>query len=223
MFLLTEPLQLGAAMLIFVHIIDIALGRRMVSVELDLATYPGSERDCIGGNIGLTNTSILVQYRLLDAAAADPRRWAFLAEVSIGDENMLQSQNIALPPIDVSAEGMQFRFLQLEHGGRGCNCWEIRKFRVTFRNVPNSISTVSLVALTNINKFECFSHGRQNSRKPVFCYGNGNEARGVTTKALYFGRDDGAECPGNSGSELIPPKGPAIPGNCASSSASPRL
>lgn len=209
---------LATLLMVLVHFSGIAVGSRVVEVGLNIATYAGSEDECIGRDVGLTNTSIMLQYRLFESSAAPPQQeWTFLAEVSISGEQV-RSHSIILPS-DLLPRGLQFRLLQLEHGGKGCNCWEVEEFTAAL-HVPNS-AAVSLAAFTNINKFECFSRGQQNAGKQTFCFGSGNEARGVITKALYFGGEVGAECPGNSDSMLISPKGMALPENC--DSVNPRM
>ena len=75
--------------------------------------------DCVGGQVGLTNTSILVHYRLYEITPPEEDEWTFLSEIHISEE---------VHPViftDISATGVQLRFLQLEHGGEGCNCWEV--------------------------------------------------------------------------------------------------
>lgn len=205
-------LQLCVTALAFLLLSDAAIGSRTVTVGLNVATHRGSERECIGGSTGLTNTSILVHYRLLEDARSLPE-WTFLAQVSIAGESLL-SQSIVIPDNTSSQVGLQLRLLQLEHGGEGCNCWEVERLSVVLH--ASDSETVSLAAITNINKFKCFSHGQLNSGQQTFCYSSGNEARGVVTKALYFSNERGGECPGNSGNMLISPKGSAVPENCDS-------
>lgn len=187
---------------------------QVIKVRLNIATYPGLESECIGRDVGLTNTSIVVQYKLFEVAAVLPFEWIFLTEARIGGERSLNG-SISLPTTDVPL-GLQFRLLQLEHGGEGCNCWEVTEFAATLR-YPDSEATVPLAAFTNINRFKCFSRGLENSRRRVFCFGSGNEARGVVTRAVYFGGNGGAsgtQCPENSGNTLISPKGPSMAVNC---------
>ena len=90
--------------------------------------------------------------------------------------------------------GMQFRLLQLEHGGGECNCWEVMQVQ---GRVDNSASL-----LTN----HCFVR---------YCGGSASDARGVITEALYFGLNSGRRCPDTTSSTLISNKGPAITENCS--------
>lgn len=213
-------MHLCAAVIVFLFFSEAATGSKTVTVELNVATHQGSERECIGGSTGLTNTSIVVHYRLLEDGHS-LAEWMFLAQIRFSGGSLL-SQSIAVPDNGSAQVGVQFRLLQLEHGGEGCNCWDVERFSVALHALNSS--TVSLAAITNINKFECFSHGQLNSGRQTFCYGNGNEARGVISKALYFSDERaGVECPGNSGSLLISPKGPAVPENCDSAASNVRM
>ena len=167
-----------------------------ITVKLEIASSHGSEDDCVGGQVGLTNTSILVHYRLYESTSPVVE-WTFLRDVNISDN----SQVTTVISTNISVIGAQLRFLQLEHGGEGCNCWEV----------------------TNLGTSYCHLNGSAiiTGRGRRFCSGSASEARGVTTSVVYFNSNTGDRCPGNSSDYLIAPKGRPLPENC--STTNPRM
>ena len=70
---------------------------------------------CIGRNV--TNTSVLFQCRGIEIEnGLSMTPWKTLAEV---DSNY----TVNLRPNVGKSSGVQFRLLQLQHGGGECNCW----------------------------------------------------------------------------------------------------
>ena len=157
-------------------------------------------RGCVGGQVGLTNTSILVHYRLYEDTSP-VGEWTFLREVNTSDSSLTEIST------NISATGVQLRFLQLEHGGEGCNCWEVA-------NLDIAVITEQQQLSIDVN---CHLNGQNKPRR--FCAGSASEARGGTTPVVYFNAD--TRCPENSSAYLIAPKGKPLPENC--STTNPRM
>lgn len=203
---------------------NMATGRRTVTVDLvmstepefDLSRTPKYRTSCVGGIAGLTNTSVLVQYRLYEG---DLEEWIFLDEVNISavSANSITSSQFELPQ-NGSARGVQFRFLQLEHGGTGCNCWEVMHVTVSLAlSDPPVLRQLAMGNFENINHVKCLVQGLENDGEEKFCFSFANEARGAITQVFFFSNDPGVDthlCPGESRSELITPKGSTLPENC---------
>ena len=93
--------------------------------------------ECIGGQtVGLTDTSIKLEYReVFNCAEFDcevddsVRKWRYIATITPEERNGNRSINISCPE---AVQGIQLRLLQLEHGGGGCNCWELEELEFTF-------------------------------------------------------------------------------------------
>ena len=90
-------------------------------VSLEALTIDPVGHTCKGGDTGLTNTSLLVEYRVVNTTSspASVGEWRYLADrstpLNIEREQLLDS----------AAGGFQIRVLQLEHGGGKCNCWTL--------------------------------------------------------------------------------------------------
>ena len=168
-----------------------------VDVQLQYTGLAGF--DCVGGSVdGLTNTSVLLQYRVLPDAATTLQQWQDLAAFPAGeDTDALRSL-----PLSSSVQGVQFRVLQLEHGGGGCNCWYLLSVAVT-------LDSASAQLLSSENN-TCFT----TSSSPAYCDGGAGEARGVVTRVFYFPGNNGTMC-GNDTDTLIPNQGPSLPPNCS--------
>ena len=201
-------LQLRVLVLMVVVFLTSAVTGLSVNVELDLdrESVAGS---CLGGEtLGLTNTSVLVEYRLLQIATlsanASETAWRFLAEVNASqgfDQNL--SLDIEVP---VDSHGFQLKLLQREHGGGGCNCWR-----------------VASLALSNCSNGSYSDYGVCRTRRGsngVFCLGRAWQHRGMITTAFYCSELSSYECPEGS-TDLIPLKGSALPLNC--DEMSPRM
>ena len=175
----------------------------MITVNLEIASSHGSASECVGGQVGLTNTSILVHYRLYESTSP-VGEWTFLRDVNISDN----SQGTTVISTNISVIGVQLRFLQLEHGGEGCNCWEVTNLDI---NVIAGQAEPSSPVYCHLNG--ATTGGGPNRIR--FCSGSASEARGVTTQVVYFNSNTGDRCPGNSSDYLIAPKGRPLPENCS--------
>jgi len=100
-------------------------------VTIDMIVAHLGTNSCVGGDDGLTNTSVLVQYRTTENSR---NGWGFLAEIR-ADMTFDGSMNLAL---DNSVESFQMRLLQLEHGGWSCNCWSVEKLYIRAGNICNT-------------------------------------------------------------------------------------
>ena len=70
-------------------------------------------------HVSLGSLIVLCISRVLPDAATTLQQWQDLAAFPAGeDTDALRSL-----PLGSSVQGVQFRLLQLEHGGGGCNCW----------------------------------------------------------------------------------------------------
>ena len=151
---------------------------------------------CIGGRVvGLTNTTVQLQYRTISTTSVIGD-WITVDALPVNISSAV-AHNLNF---DSTVGGVQFRTLQLEHGGGGCNCWR------------NSFSVDGASRSTSA----CFRVPTSGS----FCDGNARDARGVIRSALYFNMS-GEDCPGDSDSTLISNKGPPLLKNC--STTTPRM
>ena len=181
------------------------------TVKISIDWNPPGLPTCIGGITAndLTDTSVRVEYRLLD-----PGQWSrpsFEAEWMLWgsyDTTDMDSKKLGnrLPS---QRTGIQFRVLQLEHGGGGCNCWKVEHFRFKLRS---SNSTLNM--LNNI----CHTHFRISPN--TFCRGSGFQTRGFVSRAVYSDIDHATqiinvrECPGGTDRSLFFYTKPALPVNC---------
>ena len=158
-----------------------------------------SDSPCIG-QVDLTNASIQFQYRTISNSSAIGNWITKDAIPLLGGGPRTYHLNF-----DSTVEGVQFRLLQLEHGGGGCNCWEVQSFAIAGANIQ-----------------PCYLRGT-NSRSinEFYCDGIASDSRGVISHALYFNDVNGEDCPGDSSSTLISNKGPPLPQDC--STAIPRM
>ena len=189
---------LARVALVFVVSLDVAVSSHLVAVNLTINSLQNTE-DCVGGNVGLTDTSVQVQYREFTNSSSGQSDWMTLVSIPInGSQNSISvMENMTLAN---SVFGVQFRLLQMEHGGGECNCWEVMQVQGRVNNSASLLNNHCLVR---------------------YCGGSASDARGVITEALYFGLNSGRRCPTNSDSTLISNKGPAITENC--STITPRL
>ncbi len=170
-----------------------------VEPAINTAASPGS--GCIGGNVGLTNTSIRIEYRLLRVEAGTTTgitEWLFLHEVPLNGGTVTPGWNFDVSRMDEVVHGVQLRLLQIEHGGGDCNCWNLTQVTI----VLNSQSVINYEA--------CFGSPTVNE----FCGGIASRFRGVITQAIYPTSTIGDMCPVDSDSMLVTNKGPPLPPNC---------
>ena len=192
-------MNICALVTVFVVSLDVVVSSHLVAVDLTINSLQNTG-DCVGGNAGLTDTSVQVQYREFTTSSSSGQSdWMTLVSIPINGSQNIKSvmENITLAD---SVFGVQFRLLQLEHGGGECNCWEVMQVQGRVNNSASLLTNHCLVG---------------------YCGGSGSDARGVITEALYFGLNSGRRCPSNSASTLISNKGPAITEDC--STITPRL
>ena len=188
---------------VFVVSLDVVVSSHLLAVNLTINSLQNTG-DC-RGNVGLTNTSVQVQYRKITTSDSGESDWKTLDSIPINGSQNFININISVMENMILADsvlGVQFRLLQLEHGGGECNCWYVTQVQGRVNN------SASLLNLTN----HCFVG---------YCGGSASDARGVITEALYFGQSSGRRCPETTSSTLISNKGPAITENC--STITPRL
>ena len=166
-----------------------------MSVELETSTVADDGR-CVGEDVGLTNTSVLLQYRTV-RLPDQLLGWRFLAEIS-PKENFNRSLEV-VPQLDEGV-GVQFRLLQLEHGGGRCNCWRLERLKVVINN--DTLSFVPPHVCLRV------------SDNDEICGGFASYARGVITKVLAYNGTITEDCPGDSRTTLISNKGSPLPASC---------
>ena len=146
--------------------------------------------DCIGGGIGLTNTSVVVEYRIVSTTSspASVGEWRYLADLlpyNVSMSILTQLHDSA------AADGFQLRLLQLEHGGGMCNCWKLTR-----------ISVDCGVGMTDTSAATC-SHDQRGLLIEAFCNDYASMARGLITE-VYCNNSE--PCPGDSDT-LLPSRG----------------
>ena len=202
--------------LVLIHIAALEVSAGNTSVQLDLRIVPAKDHNCVGGPVaGLTDTSVLVQYRL---NPGNNTEWTYLADISL-DETF----DGTLPAIDVQ-DRVQFRLLQQEHGGSVCNCWSITRF--TLRD-----AAIRLIAVANnsvIREFLCYRSNKltETSSERKICQGvPAGEVRGIITKVFAIASNNVSiaddACPGYTGTSLLPDielESFSLGGNCTSHS-----
>ena len=158
-----------------------------VTVQMQYSSPPTSYK-CFGGDVGLTDTSIMLQYIMViedDAvhpssseATTTQDEWTTVAALEPLNVS-LHGQVSANFSVDSSVEGLQFRLLQLEHGGGSCNCWTLESMAVTLDN-----HTEALVGEGDI----CFTSSEMGHRLGLgtYCYGGADKGRGSITRVLYY-------------------------------------
>lgn len=196
----------GCCLLLYLAVVALVCPSKPVigqslSVGVELQYTPLVASDCIGGGEdGLTNTSVLLQYRVVmtDGATLE---WNDVAAIPSMGETMVTR----LLTLNGPVEGVQFRLLQLEHGGGGCNCWTLDSMAVTL----DSAGTLSLAGESDT----CFTSST-GMGFGSFCDDGAGEARGFITRVFYFPGNDGIRC-GSDNNMLISDQGPSLPPNCA--------
>ena len=101
--------------------------------------------------------------------------------------------------ISIHAENVQFRFLQLVHGGIECNCW--KDIQLWIENNNDGMAQFHLDHNTNIDV--CVNIGEINSMSvKSYCGGAVNETRGLITRIVDSGGitsgNINSVCPGDS-------------------------
>ena len=159
-----------------------------VFLELTIESESSSLTDC--DHLGLTNTSLVVEYRITSSTSVGG--WIRIANFS----------RVQLH--DSAADGFQIRVLQLEHGGGFCNCWKVNNIDIDCGNgmiVPNITMCSEQGLLT---------------ASGTFCFGYASRARGMITEVYCSVSNYSEPCPGDSDT-LLPSGGPAFPSHCETS------
>ena len=176
-----------------------------VSFKLSISSYspPQKVQTCIGGDVGLTETSVLAQYR--PAESSNLGEWEFLKEIDLN-----QGFNGTLL-VNTTTRSIQFRLLQVQHGGGGCNCWQVNEANMT---IGNDLVTMGSIFFSE----RCFSV--PTGMVSVFCGGSASRARGFISEALRYNGNgyQTLQCPGDSGTTLISRKQPISPSSCPTDS-----
>ena len=184
----------------------------ITNVQLILQIVPVNNPNCVGGPVaGLTDTSVLVQYRLRGGGGGNINtEWRDLADISLNEtfNGTLLMQQVRDP--------MQFRLVQLEHGGGVCNCWDIESSRLRAIDVDNN-GMHTVLMTTNfdfsqtdvVDQYLCHRSGPSIVPGSRMCGGDrGRDARGIVTKVFNIA-DNGDvsvnndECPDNPGTGLV--------------------
>lgn len=174
-----------------------------VPVSLELGIEPSRGGSCPGEDVGLTSIAVFVQYRTIVTTpnATLVQEWIVLAEVNLRD---IFDQDLQFNLDDSVHDGVQFRLLQLEHGGEDCNCWNLNKIAVNLDGNRIELRVGSMV---------CFETGE--------CGGSASVERGRSTAVVYLPGRSGEKCPENSEVDLIPARESPLIQNCAQ--ITPRL
>ena len=160
-----------------------------------------------GGDTGLTNTSILVHYRgvVITPGETTVQEWTPLIAIPTNESFR------EMIPFELSgtADGVQFRFLQLEHGGGQCSCWRVTVNTITLNGISAPVSSVCFVTTDP-------------ATPSTACAGSASVERGGMTTVMYLpGRSGGEQCPANSSQGLIAPQISPLLQDCASTT--PRM
>ena len=181
-----------------------------VAVRLDYTAMANNATLCIGGQDALTDTSPRLQYRL----SSQPESWVERARLNLTSAAGQQRSLTDSFDVDEEEEWVQFRVLQLEHGGGSCNCWMVNS--MSLQTGPNALTPV-------LRQDVCYSQPRSSQPGVVMpvlmlCMGNAAEARGGVTRLFYFNStQDQSEEKNCSGfdNRLISNQGPSLPATCS--------
>ena len=174
-------------------------------MQLILQIVPVNDPNCVGGPVaGLTDTSVLVQYRLWERLAGGYTEWSDLADISL-DETF--NETLLVEFVDGP---MQFRLVQLEHGGGVCNCWDILRFELT-ETQDNGQMDFDFSQTDAVDQYLCHRSGPGVIPGSRVCGGDrARDARGIVTKVLDVYNNNGDVtvnenelCPDNPGRGLV--------------------
>ena len=125
-----------ARLALLLHVLLQSVNSIPVSVRVGISSaFRGSV--CVGEDVGLTNTSIIVQYRAVDHNLQSATEWVFLDAILLIGGNFQVDRTLV---VDVDNMFVQFRLLQLEHGGDVCNCWSVGIFHI--QGVPADLNRI---------------------------------------------------------------------------------
>ena len=193
---------LRLSLLLLIRVAALNVFASNTDVQLGLQIVPVNDPNCVGGPVaGLTNTSVLVQYRLR-GGGRDNTEWRDLADISL-----TETFNELLQAIDVQ-DRIQFRLVQLEHGGGVCNCWDIESFRLDVDG-NSQFMAFDFSRTDAVDQYLCHRSGPGVIPGSRICGGDqGRDARGIVTKVFNIASGvvsvvDSNECPGNPGRGLV--------------------
>ena len=192
--------RISSGLVVIVILLDTVSLSHEVAINLIIDPLP---LYCIDGGIGLINTSVVVEYRIVNTTSspASVGEWRFLAA-----EIVTRTINIESQIHHSAADGFQLRLLQLEHGGGLCNCWTLFHITVDCGGDMTDTSTAM-----------CSQQGLLGSNNSIdFCNGYASRARGMITEVYCSVSNNSEPCPGDSDT-LLPSGGPALPSHCETS------
>ena len=175
-----------------------------LNTSLDLELQPVSNPNCIGGEVvGLTNTSVLLEYRQAVTQTTDPpSEWMFLADISVCPDAGFNG-TLEIPVNSSLSGGVQLRLLQLEHGGGVCNCWTVERMVLTVASTELVVFNINVNNPMDGNL--CFRTLNDNHTR--ICARNASESRGFITRVVDFNGTVGG-CPDDSGQLLVMKESP---------------
>ena len=191
---------LRLSLLLLIRVAGLNVFASNTDVQLILQIVPVNDPNCVGGPVaGLTNTSVLVQYRL---RPGDNTQWIYLADIGLNE-----TFDGTLQAIDVQ-DRIQFRLLQLEHGGGVCNCWDIESFRLRDVDGNSQLMAFDFNQTDVVDQYLCNRSGPGVIPGSRICGGDrGRDARGIVTKVFNIANNGGVsvddECPDNPGGGLV--------------------
>ena len=197
----TMTLSISSGLVVIAILLNAVSLSHEVALNLTIDPEPVN---CIGGGIGLTNTSVLVEYRIVNdtSSPAFVGEWKYLADGIVTQIGNIQDVQLH----DSAADGFQLRLLQLEHGGGQCNCWRL-----------TNITVDCGVDMIDTSTAMCSQQGRSGTdNKKLFCRDFASTARGMITEVYCSVSNNSEPCPGDSDT-LLPSGGPALPSHCETS------
>ena len=129
---------------VFAVNLDVAVSSHLVAVDLTINSLQNTG-DCVGGNVGLTDTSVQLQYREFRTSDSGQSNWMTLVSIPINGSQNIISVMENINTVASSVLGVQFRLLQLEHGGGECNCWEVMQVQGRVNNSTSLLNNHCLV------------------------------------------------------------------------------
>ena len=156
--------------LVLVALLASADGQNLSLRLLVVSSTSDAEDACIGGDVGLADTSVLVQYRLFGKSTSEPS-W-----IDLTDMNPKQGFNgtLGLHQLSISKnQSVQLRLLQLEHGGGSCNCWSVEEALITWNHNGDNVDIIN------------GTHANCPRIENLFCDGNASQARGFARSISF--------------------------------------
>ena len=192
-----------AVILVVTFFLENVAGQQVVSLRLNIVSqFTRSAASCIGGDVGLTDFSVAVQYRLIPPQNPPVSEWRTVSEIdtSVGFDGTL-----SFTTDGSSEDSVQFRLLQLQHGGGDCNCWTVLEASAAINGGQNDTLSMCVRASSRSNIY-------------MFCGGIASKARGFISDVQNIGNKTD-ECPDNSSMPSFLNKGPSLPLHCPITSA----